>query len=111
MLGSNIVKYDDKSLDECKKLCTAVPNCLAFEFYEYHGGTSTISKPKDCWLQSRADSRRCNGRRFNFDLYVKGGCTYGTLTNNNLSNNFDICAAAARNHFLFFLLLALSGGI
>lgn len=47
--GENIIKYEDKSIDECKDICTSMPECAAFEYGVAHGGGDTTTyKPRDC---------------------------------------------------------------
>jgi len=69
--GQNIVLYHDKSTHECAELCNADENCLAFEYGVAHGGSRTNYIPRDCQLQSSADSSGCDGTIHNLDLYVK----------------------------------------
>ena len=71
--GHNIVKYADRSISECKKLCSERSDCLAFEYGVQYGGSGGLYRPKDCNLQSGADRRGCNGQHHNLDLYVKRG--------------------------------------
>ena len=72
VIGHNIVKYADKSIAECKSLCSARIDCLAFEYGVQYGGAGSY-KPKDCQLQSSADKSNCDGSFHNLDLYVKSG--------------------------------------
>ena len=67
------MKYANKSISECKTLCSARLDCLSFEYGVHHGGRGSLYKPKDCNLQSSADKSGCNGRYNNLDLYVKLG--------------------------------------
>ena len=72
--GHNIDIYADKSIAECKALCSARLDCLAFEYGVPYGGLLTgIYNPKDCQLQDSADKSGCDGMSLNLDLYVKLG--------------------------------------
>lgn len=83
----NIIKYPNKSVEECKVLCDANTACLAFEYGVNHGASGGY-KPRDCQLQDSANAAACDGARYNLDLYVKaaqshtvasiGPITYGT---------------------------------
>ena len=76
--GHNLVRYGDKSISECKALCSARVDCLAFEYGVGYGGSGDID-PNDCLLQDSADKSGCNGIHWNADLYVKLGmiwCRY-----------------------------------
>jgi hypothetical protein len=68
-----MVKHADKSISECKSLCSTRLDCLAFEYGVHHGSSHSLYKPKDCHLQSSANKSGCDGRRYNLDLYVKLG--------------------------------------
>ena len=67
----NIIKYTDKSVDECKELCSQHCKCLAFEYGVAYGGGG-VYKPKDCQLQDSSAKEGCDGTYHNLDLYVKG---------------------------------------
>ena len=69
--GHNIIKYTDKSVEECKKLCDDYgPGCKAFEYgMNYGGGGGYLAR--DCQLQNSANSAGCNGAHHNLDLYTK----------------------------------------
>ena len=45
--GQNIVKYEDKSLDECKDICSEMDECMAFEYGVDYGGAGNY-KARDC---------------------------------------------------------------
>ena len=75
VLASNIAKYADKTLEECRALCRDNSMCLAVEYYHYHGGDK--NRPNDCWLQDSTESSWCDGKTANFDLHVKENCTTG----------------------------------
>ena len=70
--GHNIIKYADKSIEECKSFCSARLDCLAFE-YGVNYNDSAIYKPEDCVLQDSVDKSDCDGSYHNLDLYVKSG--------------------------------------
>ena len=70
--GHNLIKYTDKSVDECKELCSGHVNCLAFEYGVAHGGGGVKYNPRDCQLQDATDPDGCDGAHLNLDLYVKG---------------------------------------
>jgi hypothetical protein len=74
--GNNMAKYADKSVLECKNLCSQRSDCLAFEYGVAHGGSNKQYKHKECQLQSSTDERGCDGNHFNLDLYVKVGTYY-----------------------------------
>ena len=76
VFGSNIIKYNDKSVDVCKTLCLKEPRCVAFEYGVPYGGSGNY-KARDCQLQSKQDVGTCNGKEYNLDLYVKTGCNAG----------------------------------
>lgn len=68
--GHNIGLFKFKSIYECKQLCDANEDCLAFEYgVAYGGGGAYVSD--DCQLQSSVDARDCDGGYWNLDLYVK----------------------------------------
>ena len=69
--GNNIVSYPDKSVAECKTLCSQYPTCLAFEYGVDHGGSDQTIQSKDCRLQKSSKQNGCDGIRHNSDLYVK----------------------------------------
>merc|ERR1719510_2935203 len=68
--GANLVKYTDKSVMECARLCDARDDCHAFEYGVAHGGSGSY-KAKDCQLQSSAKLENCDGAHHNLDLYIK----------------------------------------
>ena len=68
--GHDIVKYSAQSLEQCKDLCAAKSNCLAFEYGVAYGGGGGY-KAKDCQLQSSSNSAGCDGGYFDLDLYIK----------------------------------------
>ena len=71
--GHNLIKYPDKSIAECKDLCSARLDCKAFEYGVHYGGRGDY-RPKDCNLQDSAKSDPgCDGSYHNLDLYVKSG--------------------------------------
>ena len=72
MNGHNIVKYTGKTVSSCKALCSARPDCLAFEYGLSYGGSGSVL-PKDCRLQSSANKTGCDGSHHNLDLYIKKG--------------------------------------
>ena len=80
----DIIKYTNKTVDECKNLCSdhggdhgGTPNCLGFEYgVDYGGGTSPLygvdyGAPGDCRLKQSADTWGCNGADRNLDFYTK----------------------------------------
>ena len=70
VLGANIIKYKNKSEEECKKMCDDYgTKCKAFEYGM--SKANKIYKPRDCQLQSSSKHNGCNGRRYNLDLYTK----------------------------------------
>ena len=75
MNGHNIVKYTDKTVSECKDLCSLRSDCLAFEYGVPYGGGGSY-RQNDCQLQSSADKAGCAGSYHNLDLYVKKGKCY-----------------------------------
>lgn len=69
--GGNIVKYADKSVEECRDLCDREDLCKAFEYGVAYGGHKGSYQPRDCQLQSYSFVGTCNGAEYNLDLYVK----------------------------------------
>ena len=69
--GHNIIKYPNKSVDECKNLCSLNVKCVAFEYGVVYGGSGGY-KPRDCQLQDSSAKEGCLGAHHNLDLYVKG---------------------------------------
>ena len=65
-----MIKYPNKSVDECKKLCTQNKNCVAFEYGVAYGGSGTY-KSRDCQLSDSAEKEGCDGAWHNLDLYVR----------------------------------------
>lgn len=66
-------KEKNKTVDECKAICDADAECLAFEYGVAYGGTSGSYEPGDCQPQSAgADKMDTSGLDYNLDLYVKG---------------------------------------
>jgi len=70
----NIVRYRDKTVDECKALCKAHPDCKAFEYGVNHGGSRKVYRAGDCQLNTGSFAKNCDGKDNNLDLYVKIGC-------------------------------------
>merc|ERR1719285_1404888 len=68
--ASNIIKYQGRSLDECKQLCKNNPNCVAFEYGYSHGGSVKLYNVGDCQLNNKADPQGCDGKMLNLDLYI-----------------------------------------
>merc|ERR1711871_366165 len=68
--GHNIIKYSDKTVDECKAICDGMSDCVAFEYGVAYGGSGGY-KAKDCQPQSSADYSNCDGAHHNLDLYIK----------------------------------------
>jgi hypothetical protein len=50
--GKNLYKLSDKTVEECKAICDADSDCLAFEYGVYHGGQAGSYRPGDCQPQS-----------------------------------------------------------
>ena len=67
----NIRKYTDKTISQCKTLCSMNEKCLSFEYGVAYGGGGGF-RPKDCQLQDSADRDGCDGSYHNLDLYVRG---------------------------------------
>jgi hypothetical protein len=68
--GNNIEKFTGKTVEQCKEICSAMSNCVAFEFgVAYDGGVGY--QAGDCQPQSSANSADCDGFYHNLDLYVK----------------------------------------
>ena len=38
MNGKNILKFTGKTVEQCKEICSAMSNCVAFEFGVAYGG-------------------------------------------------------------------------
>ena len=47
--GHNLIKYTNKNVAECKKLCSQTTKCVAFEYGVAYGGSGTY-KSRDCQL-------------------------------------------------------------
>jgi hypothetical protein len=63
------------SQEKCAKKCDSESWCKSFEYYnkkydEEQGGSGT-RKNRKCVLSDSANSRRCNGRKWSIDLFVK----------------------------------------
>ena len=68
--GHNIVKFTGKTVEQCKEICSAMSNCVAFEFGVAYGGGGGY-QAGDCQPQSSANRGSCSGSYYNLDLYVK----------------------------------------
>ena len=68
--GKNIVKFTGKTVEQCKEICSAMSNCVAFEFGVAYGGAGGY-QAGDCQPQSSANQGSCSGSYYNLDLYVK----------------------------------------
>jgi hypothetical protein len=68
--GHNIVKFTGKTVEQCKEICSAMSNCVAFEFGVAYGGAGGY-QAGDCQPQSSANRGSCSGSYYNLDLYVK----------------------------------------
>ena len=79
-MGKNLDLYEDKSIEECKTLCSARSDCYSFEYGVKHGGSNTLYKPRICHLQSSTYKADCDGNDLNLDLYVKGKLIYVNST-------------------------------
>jgi len=69
----NIIKFAGKTVDQCKEICSAMANCVAFEFGVAYGGGG-LYQAGDCQPQSstyHASQSDCDGSYHNLDLYVK----------------------------------------
>jgi len=69
--GSNIETREGYSLEQCKDLCDATSECLAFEFYHDYG-KSDGRKAGECTLNNKDEASStsyCSSR--NLDLYIK----------------------------------------
>ena len=79
--GKNIAPFENKSVLECKLLCSADKNCLAIEYATTRdAGSSTKYQSGTCILQSSnayEDWSEKNGYK-NLDVYVKTGSTGNT---------------------------------
>jgi len=73
--GANLVKHDDKSVEECADLCDKRDDCVAFEYGVNYGGSGRY-KARDCQLQSSDDYKGCSGIHHNLDLYIKPDIDY-----------------------------------
>merc|ERR1711871_405779 len=61
--GANIKKYSGKTVDECKAICSADINCVAFEYGVAYGGSGGYVA-SDCQPNSKytqADLDACDG--------------------------------------------------
>ena len=95
--GNNIVKYTGKSVSSCKDLCSARPDCLAFEYGVSYGGIGSY-QPKDCQLQSSRDTTECDGSHFNLDVYIRNSVPrifaywdYGSCGPQGDDSNWEWC--------------------
>ena len=68
--GHNIIKHAGKTVEQCKEICSAMSNCVAFEFGVAYGGGGEC-QAGDCQPQSIANPAGCDGSYHNLDLYVK----------------------------------------
>ena len=68
--GYNIIKHAGKTVEQCKEICSAMSNCVAFEFGVAYGGGGGY-QAGDCQPQSSANPAGCDGSYHNLDLYVK----------------------------------------
>ncbi|CAL6402684.1 unnamed protein product [Bathycoccus prasinos] len=68
--GYNIIKHAGKTVEQCKEICSAMSNCVAFEFGVAYGGGGGY-QTGDCQPQSSANPAGCDGSYYNLDLYVK----------------------------------------
>ena len=68
--GNNIEKHTGKTVEQCKEICSAMSNCVAFEFGVAYGGGGGY-QAGDCQPQSSANRGSCDGSYHNLDLYVK----------------------------------------
>ena len=68
--GHNIIKFTGKTVEQCKEICSAMSNCVAFEFGVAYGGAGGY-QAGDCQPQSSANRGSCDGSYHNLDLYVK----------------------------------------
>jgi len=70
---SNLELTHDSTPEECSLRCDASRKCMAFEFGRNYGGSGRrrLGRPNDCNLQSGTNKDGCNGREFNFDLYLR----------------------------------------
>ena len=83
--GSTIVKYTNKSVDECKKLCWDYVSdvggefvwCRAFEYGIMQKGGAGY-KQRDCILKASLKKEDCDGAYYNLDLYVLGKFIYSS---------------------------------
>ena len=84
--------YSNKSIAECKSLCSARVDCLAFEYGVQSGGIESIPKPKDCRLLNDGEKSGCNGNSWKTDLYVKLGGRFwsGNLGSGSIHSSSDI---------------------
>jgi hypothetical protein len=73
--GHNIHIHSNKTVEECKEICAADPQCKSFEYGVPHGGAETYIKTRDCRPQSSADSTGCDGAYYNSDLYIRQECS------------------------------------
>ena len=69
--GKNILKFTGKTVEQCKEICSAMSNCVAFEFGVAYGGARGNYQPGDCQPQSSTSRSGCDGSQWNLDLYVK----------------------------------------
>eukprot|EP00427_Karlodinium_veneficum_P062884 CAMPEP_0169327470 /NCGR_PEP_ID=MMETSP1017-20121227/12069_1 /TAXON_ID=342587 /ORGANISM="Karlodinium micrum, Strain CCMP2283" /LENGTH=1703 /DNA_ID=CAMNT_0009422279 /DNA_START=313 /DNA_END=5422 /DNA_ORIENTATION=+ len=80
------LKYSNKTVDECQRLCDATRGCVAIEYGVAYGGSGAF-KPGDCLLNDASDPTGCDGHEQNLDLYVKARC-YST---NSSSSSSEVC--------------------
>ena len=69
--GMNMQLYSDRSVSECKALCSANTDCLAFEYGVDPRRDVGGYEPRACQLQSGASTAGCDGTEYNLDLYIK----------------------------------------
>ena len=63
--GMNILKFTGKTVEQCKEICSAMSNCVAFEFGVAYGGARGNYQPGDCQPQSSTSRSGCDAGFFN----------------------------------------------
>jgi hypothetical protein len=72
-------KHAGQTAAECETLCTANPECKSFNYGVAYQGSVNMAGDCEINLCDSADSRGCNGKENNYDLYVKAQNTAYTI--------------------------------
>lgn len=75
--GGNIVKFEYRTVEQCKEICNAMSNCEGFEFFQYSEASSNDSNFKlgDCQPQDNDMTRGCNWEYHQLQFWKKGAET------------------------------------